>query len=77
MIVWLHNTMELCIMNTDILKNSWQTIVIGGGQAGLATGFYLKKMKSDFLILDQDNRTGDSPPPPPAKRWIPTQRWSG
>ncbi len=47
-------------MNTDTQKNNWETIVIGGGQAGLATGFYLKKMKSDFLILDQDNRTGDS-----------------
>jgi putative flavoprotein involved in K+ transport len=51
---------ELCIMNTDIQKNNWHTIVIGGGQAGLATGYHLKKQQMDFLILDAELRTGDS-----------------
>jgi len=36
------------------------TIVIGGGQSGLAVGYYLKKMNIPFLILDANHRTGDS-----------------
>ena len=36
------------------------TIVIGGGQAGLATGYYLKRQGQDFIILDANERTGDS-----------------
>ena len=47
-------------MNTNMEKNYWHTIVIGGGQAGLATGYHLKKMNIDFLILDAEERTGDS-----------------
>jgi putative flavoprotein involved in K+ transport len=39
---------------------SYDTIVIGGGQAGLATGYYLKQQKQDFIILDENERTGDS-----------------
>ncbi|UKA62654.1 flavin-containing monooxygenase [Arthrobacter sp. FW306-04-A] len=35
------------------------TAVIGAGQAGLATGFHLKKQGQDFLILDSYARTGD------------------
>lgn len=38
----------------------YNTIVIGGGQAGLATGYYLKQHKQDFVILDENERTGDS-----------------
>jgi putative flavoprotein involved in K+ transport len=47
-------------MNTNTNKNYWHTIVIGGGQAGLATGYHLKKMNIDFLILDAEAQTGDS-----------------
>ncbi len=39
---------------------SHDTIVIGGGQAGLATGYYLKQQGQDFVILDANERTGDS-----------------
>ena len=39
---------------------SYDTIVIGGGQAGLATGYYLKQKKQDFVILDENERTGNS-----------------
>lgn len=39
---------------------SYDTIVIGGGQAGLATGYYLKQQGQDFIILDANERTGDS-----------------
>lgn len=38
----------------------YNTIVIGGGQAGLATGYYLKQQGLDFVILDANERTGDS-----------------
>lgn len=36
------------------------TIVIGGGQAGLATGYYLKQEGRDFVILDANERIGDA-----------------
>jgi putative flavoprotein involved in K+ transport len=36
-----------------------ETIVIGAGQAGLATGHYLKKRGRDFLILEAHERVGD------------------
>lgn len=36
------------------------TIIIGGGQAGLALGHYLKEQNRNFLILDANSRTGDA-----------------
>ena len=36
------------------------TLVIGGGQAGLAVGHELAKRQRPFLILDANPRTGDS-----------------
>jgi putative flavoprotein involved in K+ transport len=48
-------------------KETLNTIVIGGGQAGLAAGFYLSNQGVDFLILDENSRTGDS--------W--RKRWDG
>lgn len=38
----------------------FQTIVIGGGQAGLAAGYYLAQQGSSFVIFDGNMRTGDS-----------------
>jgi putative flavoprotein involved in K+ transport len=35
------------------------TLVIGGGQAGLSAGYHLKKRGIPFLILDADQRIGD------------------
>jgi len=37
-----------------------QTIVIGGGQAGLAVGHHLAKRGRPFLILDAHKRVGDA-----------------
>ena len=34
-------------------------VVIGGGQAGLAMGYYLRKAGEDFVILAADERIGD------------------
>src|SRR5687767_14794415 len=36
------------------------TVVIGGGQAGLAAGYYLSQQKRHFVILDAHNHAGDS-----------------
>ncbi|NRQ38098.1 NAD(P)/FAD-dependent oxidoreductase [Nonomuraea sp. NN258] len=33
-------------------------LVIGGGQAGLAAGYYLRRAKADFVILDAQHRPG-------------------
>ncbi|GIP37024.1 oxidoreductase [Paenibacillus sp. J31TS4] len=38
----------------------YEVIVIGGGQAGLAIGYFLKQRKETFLLLDVNWRTGDS-----------------
>jgi putative flavoprotein involved in K+ transport len=36
------------------------TVVIGGGQAGLAVGYHLAKADRSFVILDANERVGDS-----------------
>jgi putative flavoprotein involved in K+ transport len=38
----------------------YNTIVIGGGQAGLAIGYFLKEQEQDFMILDASKRIGDA-----------------
>lgn len=38
----------------------FDTVVIGGGQAGLAMGYYLLKQNRDFLVLDAGERIGDT-----------------
>jgi putative flavoprotein involved in K+ transport len=40
--------------------NSFDTIVIGGGQAGLSVGYHLGKLDVDFVILDENKRVGDA-----------------
>jgi len=39
---------------------SFKVIVIGAGQAGLSVGYYLAKNNIRFLILDANERVGDS-----------------
>ncbi len=39
---------------------SFDTVIIGGGQAGLAAGYYLSQQGADYTILDENQRTGDS-----------------
>jgi putative flavoprotein involved in K+ transport len=38
----------------------YDTLVIGGGQAGLVTGYYLKQQGRAFAILDAEARVGDA-----------------
>ena len=37
-----------------------QTVVVGGGQAGLSTGYYLARRGLPFVILDANDRIGDA-----------------
>ncbi len=37
-----------------------ETVIVGGGQAGLATGYHLAQGNRSFVILDANERTGDS-----------------
>jgi putative flavoprotein involved in K+ transport len=38
----------------------YETLIVGGGQAGLSVGYYLKKHGRSFAILDASERIGDS-----------------
>jgi putative flavoprotein involved in K+ transport len=42
------------------MKTSYDTIVIGGGQAGLAAAYHLSKAGRDFVVLDENDDVGDS-----------------
>jgi putative flavoprotein involved in K+ transport len=37
-----------------------ETVIVGGGQAGLAVGYFLKSRGREFVILDANDRVGDS-----------------
>jgi putative flavoprotein involved in K+ transport len=39
---------------------SYDVIIVGGGQAGLTAGYFLANQKVNFVILDENARTGDS-----------------
>jgi putative flavoprotein involved in K+ transport len=41
-------------------RDQRQTVVIGGGQAGLAAGYYLQQRDLPFVILDAHQRVGDA-----------------
>jgi putative flavoprotein involved in K+ transport len=38
----------------------YETVVIGGGQAGLTAGYYLSQQDEPFVILDANERVGDA-----------------
>lgn len=46
-------------MNTSISREQHDTVVIGAGQAGLATGHHLKRKGIEFVILESHPRVGD------------------
>jgi putative flavoprotein involved in K+ transport len=48
------------IEQVDPGVESFETIVVGGGQAGLSVGYYLKRLGRHFVILDANERIGGS-----------------
>ena len=42
------------------MDEHFETVIVGGGQAGLAAGYHLKKRGIPFVILDAQERIGDS-----------------
>jgi putative flavoprotein involved in K+ transport len=46
-------------MASETIQNV-ETVIIGGGQAGLATGYHLTRDDRDCVILDANARVGDS-----------------
>ena len=47
-------------MNVSSSEQRFDTVVIGGGQSGLAVGYYLAMQGRDFVILDANDRIGAS-----------------
>jgi putative flavoprotein involved in K+ transport len=47
------------VTNRDYVQ-SFDTVVVGGGQAGLAAGYYLAEQRRNFVILDAADRVGDA-----------------
>lgn len=44
----------------DMNSERFDTVVIGGGQAGLSVGYHLSRRDRSFVILDANERIGDS-----------------
>jgi putative flavoprotein involved in K+ transport len=42
------------------MSEHFETIIIGGGQAGLATGYHLAQRERSFVILEANDRIGDN-----------------
>jgi len=47
-------------MTHQASEQYFDTVVIGGGQAGLAMGYYLARQERDFVILDAGGRVGET-----------------
>jgi putative flavoprotein involved in K+ transport len=41
-------------------RDHFETVIVGGGQAGLAAGYHLKQHRQPFVILDANERVGDA-----------------
>jgi putative flavoprotein involved in K+ transport len=44
-----------CVRNTSRVE----TVIVGGGQAGLSVGYHLKRLRRSFVILEGGARIGD------------------
>jgi putative flavoprotein involved in K+ transport len=47
-------------LESPAVREHYDVVVIGGGQAGLSVGYYLRKRGLRFLILDGSKRIGDA-----------------
>jgi putative flavoprotein involved in K+ transport len=43
-----------------VMTQEFDTVIIGGGQAGLATGYHLARADRSFVILEAHDRIGDN-----------------
>jgi putative flavoprotein involved in K+ transport len=43
-----------------LMSGQLETVIVGGGQAGLAVGYHLSQLGRSFLILDENERLSDS-----------------
>jgi putative flavoprotein involved in K+ transport len=41
-------------------RERYETVIIGGGQAGLSVGYHLKRERRSFVILDRSDRVGNN-----------------
>jgi putative flavoprotein involved in K+ transport len=48
------------LMTPQTSEHHLDTVVVGGGQAGLAMGYYLDRQHRDFVILDAAGRVGET-----------------
>jgi putative flavoprotein involved in K+ transport len=44
----------------EMTQERYDTVVIGGGQAGLTAGYFLAQQDGSFVILDANDRVGDA-----------------
>ncbi|MFC4058738.1 FAD-dependent oxidoreductase [Planomonospora corallina] len=42
------------------METALDTLVIGGGQAGLALGYHLRRSGHRFMIIDAHDRVGEA-----------------
>jgi putative flavoprotein involved in K+ transport len=47
-------------VNAHIDRDHFDTVIVGAGQAGLATGYFLAHQGRDFVIIDSHERVGQS-----------------
>jgi putative flavoprotein involved in K+ transport len=53
-------TAEATTQRPESAVEHFETVVVGGGQAGLSLGYYLKRLGRPFVILDANERIGGS-----------------
>lgn len=41
-------------------EKTWDIIIVGGGQSGLAVAYYLRRLGLDYIILDKEQSAGGS-----------------
>src|SRR5919112_6053074 len=42
------------------MTERFETVIIGGGQAGLAAGYHLAQQDRSFVVLESNDRIGDN-----------------
>ena len=47
-------------MTHQTFEHHFDTVMVGGGQAGLAMGYFLAQQDRNFVILDAGDRVGDT-----------------